>query len=290
MSEIEEKLEEVKHTVDKRRLGAHFSPTDVRDYRIAKVAKAIEFPAEFELNLCAVKNQGSVGSCVGHSLAETIEYHNKEQEKTDKKMSIGFIYGNRKNSLHKQEGMIVREALSAVCKYGDVCYEDFPYNKEVPEIINLFEKNFDKLKDKAYPNRFSTYFRLFSDSEIKQALMNHGPVIFAMNWYRDMKVDPKTGIISTAENKKDVEGGHCMVIYGWNENGWKIRNSWGTTWGIKGNAILPYDISRSETWGVTDEVIGENSDVVKPIFNTTFLKFLAKIINWFANLFKKSQN
>lgn len=207
--------------------GAYFSPTDVRDYHLAKPAMAVEYPEEFEVKMAGIKNQGSVGSCVAHSCAEVVEYFNKEQEKKEQLMSVGFIYGNRRNSLNKSSGMFVREALSNMCKFGTCYYEDFPYNKEVPTMINLFEENFDKLKDKAYPNRFSTYFRLYTDDDIKQALMNYGPVIFAMNWYSDIRVDTK-GIISTNEDKKDIRGGHCMVIYGWNKDGWKIMNSWGT--------------------------------------------------------------
>jgi C1A family cysteine protease len=34
------------------------------------------FPKEFELKLRGVKGQGSVGSCVAHSLASVIEYYN----------------------------------------------------------------------------------------------------------------------------------------------------------------------------------------------------------------------
>ena len=68
--------------------------------------------------------------------------------------------------------MYVREALANMCKFGNVFKEDFKENKEVPEAIDLFEERFDSLKEKAYPNRFSTYFRLTSTEDIKYALMN----------------------------------------------------------------------------------------------------------------------
>lgn len=117
--------------------------------------------------------------------------------------------------------------------------------------------------------------------------MNYGPVVFAMNWYNDIWVNNE-GIIETNQNKRDIRGGHCMVIYGWDKNGWKIMNSWGKNWGNKGTAILPYSIKKDEAWGITDEVTGETKDVVKPIFNnTTFFRWLAKVLNWFANLFTR---
>jgi hypothetical protein len=155
---------------------------DVRDYKLKRApAKAEAFPLEFTLVPPKVKNQGSVGSCVAHAIAETVEYHNREQEKNDTLMSTGFIYGNRRGSLNKSSGMFVREALANTCKYGTTTQQDFIENVEVPAAINLFEARFDKLKDKAFPNRFSTYFRLTSDADIKYALMHYGPVVFAMN-------------------------------------------------------------------------------------------------------------
>ena len=78
--------------------GAIESDPDIRDYRIATatINEAREsFPNEFELEMPAVKNQGSVGSCVAHSLATVIEYYNKKQHNEDIEMSVGYIYGNR---------------------------------------------------------------------------------------------------------------------------------------------------------------------------------------------------
>lgn len=265
-------------------LGALPERIDIRDYKLTCPITATNFPDEFEIKPCAVKNQGAVGSCVAHAIAETIEYYNKVQDNITKKMSVGFIYGNRRNSLSKSPGMYVREALSNARNYGDVYLTDFNENKETPEIINLFEERYESLKDKAYPFRFSTYFRVKSDDDIKYALMNYGPVIFAMNWYSDIKVRVD-GVITTTQDKNKIRGGHCMIIYGWNEKGWKIQNSWGATWGLRGKAILPYSITKSECWGITDE-IHANDDVVKP-FHSKLLKFLVKVVNFILNLFKK---
>ena len=265
--------------------GALNSLIDVRDYKLKKQLVKNTFPATFELEMCDVKNQWFVGSCVAHAVAETIEYHNKVQDKITDKVSVGFIYGNRRNTTHKSGGMYVREALQNACEYGDCFEADFPENKEVPKAIDLFEKRFDNLKEKAYPNRFSTYFRVESDDDIKYALINYGPVIFTMYWYKDVKL--KDGIISTSQNKKKSKGIHCMVIYGWNKDGWLIQNSWGTLWGKKGRAILPFNIKKNEAWGVSDEVVGENTDIKKPFHKSLFLKFVAKVLNLLSNLFKK---
>ena len=84
-----------------------------------------------------------------------------------------------------------------------------------------------------------------------------------------------------------------MVIYGWNETGWLVQNSWGTGWGNKGRFVLPYNIPMKETWGVTDDV-SSSSLTIKPPFKTKIGAFIAKIIHkiisWFYNMKNKGVN
>lgn len=232
------------------KLGAIFSQKDVRDYRIA-CASNVEFPIEYELEMPEVKNQGNVGSCVAHSISTVIEYFSRLQGDENGEMSVGYIYGNRTNTDHKGWGMVVRKALEATCEYGDVTKASFPYNEEVPNIISKFEASVCTLIAKGYPHRFSSYYRCRTETDIKTALMKKSPVIMAMKWYADIKV--VDGVINTACGSQ-YNGGHCMVIYGWNEQGWKIQNSWGAEWGNNGRAILPYNVPLSEAWGVIDEI------------------------------------
>ena len=91
--------------------GVRKSPPDIRLYRgVAKVS-ANELPNEFELAKCKAKSQGVTSSCVAHSLASCVEYFNKRESKTYEPMSTGFIYGNRRNTWYKGEGMYVSKAL-----------------------------------------------------------------------------------------------------------------------------------------------------------------------------------
>lgn len=265
--------------------GVIDSPIDVRDYKI-EVASAQEFPEEFELELIKVKNQGSVGSCVAHAISEVIEYHNKKQENNTTEQSIIYIYGNRRNSSNKKDGMITREALANARNWGDVSRAKLPGNVEVPDAINKFEAVADSFKELGRKNRISTYYHLYNDAEIKTALMNHGPVVMCITWYSDMKVDKSTGILESTFDKKNKVGGHCMVIYGWNKNGWKVQNSWGTLWGIGGKCIIPFGTKFSELWGISDTIVnGDETDIIKP-FATKLGEILARILNFILNLFR----
>lgn len=262
--------------------GAIFSDYDVRDYQLicATANKSQDFPQTFELEMRGIKHQGEIGSCVAHSLASIIEYYNHIQTGRDIKMSVGYIYGNRENSTHKAPGMVIRDALEVVKNYGDVPYSAFPYNIEAPEAIELFNARGKQLLNQGYPNRISEYYRVNSADAIKTALLNGKPVLSAMYWYTDMEV--KDGILTT--NFEGFDGGHCMFIYGWDERGWKIQNSWGRHWGIRGTVIVPYNIPIAELWVVSDDII-ENMIVKKPLANKK-LKPLAKLINKIVNIFK----
>lgn len=267
--------------MEQRAMGCIFSPYDSRDYKLVYKASAPQvFPQEFALEPRRVKDQGAVGSCVAHSLSSIIEYYNYNQNNDDTRMSVGYIYGNRRNTSHKGEGMIMREALASIRKYGDVPESDFPYNAEVPRAINLFEKQVDGLYHVGEPHHITQYCRVNTENAIKVSLMAGCPVAMAIEWFDDMEPD-ENGIL-TSEFKVSA-GGHCMFIYGWDENGWLVQNSWGVDWGKAGRFILPYEFSIEEAWVVIDDNI-EGLVVRKP-YKSKAGKFFAKIVNKIHNVF-----
>lgn len=262
--------------------GAIFSGVDVRDYQMICAVSNTVFPEEFELSTIRVKNQGNVGSCVGHALSSIIEYYNATQHGDISEMSVGYIYGNRSNSEHKDPGMIIRDALDVVVKFGDVPYEDFPFNVETPKAISLYEQFAEDLYEIGRPNRISKYCRVNTVAAAKLALMSGVPLLMAMNWYDDMDVD-ENGVLSTKH--EGYAGGHCMFIYGWNEKGWKIQNSWGVKWGINGKFVLPYEMGMAECWAVTDDIV--DGTYIKKPFRSKIGKKFAKIMNIMFNIFSR---
>lgn len=263
--------------------GAIFSNIDIRDYKMVCAAPNIEFPEEFKLDLVRIKNQESTGSCVAHSLSSIIEYYNVKQHNDATEMSVGYIYGNRTNSEHKAPGMIIRDALDIVLKFGDVPEQYFPYNEETPLAIRLYEKSADELYEVGRPCRISEYCRVDTVAAAKLALMAGVPLLMAMEWYEDMEVDAN-GVLQTEYVR--YAGGHCMFIYGWDKRGWKIQNSWGADWGIDGCFVLPYEMGMAECWAVLDDIV-EGAYVKKP-FKSKAGKSFAKIINKVMNAFRRT--
>lgn len=257
--------------------GAIFSKVDVRDYKGVCCVSAKDFPEEFELDMVRIKSQGQVGSCVAHVLSSVNEYYNAIQHKDSTEMSTGYIYGNRTTSRHTGPGMVIRDALEAFRLHGNVTKDEFPENVEVPQAIELFKERSKTLNESAYTNRISNYVRLRKIADVKAALLDKKPVVMAMTWYADMEVID--GILTTDLINND--GGHCMLIYGWNEIGWKVQNSWGENWGESGTVIVPYDMDVEEMWAVTDEIL-DHIIIEKP-FNSKFLRIIAKILNFIIN-------
>ena len=123
-----------------------------------------------------------------------------------------------------------------------------------------------------------------NEKEIKTLLLEGKPIVMAIKWYKDMKV--VDGVLTTT--KKDYVGGHCMLIYGWNEQGWKVLNSHGKSWGKKGKCIIPYDYELREAWGVIDTIKGTNIDIKKP-FSSIIGKVVAKVLNTLWKVIDKSK-
>lgn len=255
--------------------GALFSKPDVRDYVAS--THLLEFPKEFELDMPKIKNQGYVNSCVAHALATIVEYFNQQETGQYEEMSTGYIYGNRRLTKHKDMGLYPKDAISTVIQYGDVPNIYFPVNAEVPAIIEKFENEVDRIKDEGYHFKFAEYFKLKDESSIKTSIMENGPVVLLMRWFKDIKI--KDGVMQTKCVKPSTTLAHCMVIYGWNEVGWKVQNSWGSFWGNNGNVIIPYDIPFEEVWGIKDATTDSNLILKKP-FKTSIGKKIAKILNY----------
>jgi C1A family cysteine protease len=255
--------------------GAGFSPPDLRDYKIAQASIGSQFPIEFELTMPSVKYQGSVSSCVAHAVCLVAEYYANLQHNIDNPLSVGYVYGNRVNGLNTTKGMNTRKTIANFCTDGTPLASDFPLHCEVPDIIEAVEKAKDKLDEKAQQFRFTSYVSVSTVEEMKTALMDGNPIIAAVKWYDDIKV--KNGIIYSEQT--DTGGGHAIVIYGWDENGWKIQNSWSELWGNFGRAVWPYDLPIREGYAIIDT---ETSalQIDKPHkAKTKFGKWLIKVAN-----------
>lgn len=261
-------------------LGCLHEKVDIRDYKLKrKVAMSVQYPEKYTCNgYRKIKSQGSVGSCVAHATSEILEYHNGGV-----KLSTNFIYGiHKKLYATPGPGMYLRDACKIVHEYGDPVYELCPGNNEVTKVYEIAEKAFDNqdvLRDAA-KNRIDSFAKLNSVNEIKYALMNYGPVLSSVDWYSKNKV--VNGVL-IQDGEKD--GGHAIMLYGWNEQGWLMQNSWGTSWGKGGCCVLPYDYKLTGTYSFVP-LSSMDTDIVIPARNK-FVEAIYSFLNLIVNLFIK---
>lgn len=199
-----------------------------------------EYPEEFiidETRLGILKNQGTVGACVAcvmSSLAETFDFIEEAQDKVlteeelkklknelieDNEFSEGWAYGGLRNEGMRGWGMIPSSALKNWSKRGMVKKKFFDALLEAPEIVDLVAEH-PELLSKAEPYKINGYAsinyadRTRRDLAIKEALTknNYGILAVSHDYWQES---------------------HCIMIVGWNDkkNKYKIKNSWGKSWG-----------------------------------------------------------
>ena len=265
------------------------SPTDVRDYKV-KVVGAVEFPESFEVEqMPPVKNQRNINSCAAHALSTIMEYHDACIGNMNT-LSTNFIYGiQKKYCKHSGQGMYLRHACKIAKDLGTPfeCY--CKGNNEVPKAHEIAEEAYadeSKMQNASY-FRIASYARCNTDNAIKSALMNYGPVLCNINWRDTFKINSK-GILYGEDT--GTNGYHALVIYGWNEHGWLIQNSWGSRWGNKGRFIFPYTYKFVEAWSIIDAEqdidSAEDIQIITPPRNN-FMDAIYKIINIICSFFSQ---
>lgn len=79
---------------------------------------------------------------------------------------------------------------------------------------------------------------------IKAALMDFGPLLMGTPWYESW-FHPVNGVLPDPDS---VAGGHAIAVYGWSPEGLLLRNSWGSTFGLFGDCILPWNLAENVPW------------------------------------------
>lgn len=253
------------------------STYDVRDYTITAEK---QLPRAFRLNTVPVKNQGSKPTCTAHALSSVVEYHHQRQYGWYARFSTEFIYGWREEGYYVGDGMRIRDALNTLLKYGNVYESDCEGNHDYNEAMAHVGINTERLKKLAHPHRISSYFKIRSADELKTALMKCGVVVVSMNTYDSAKL---VNDVYTYDTAKD-HGRHCVFIYGWDERGWLVQNSWGYQYGGDGRFVIPFGFKFNEMWGVTDGIV--DVGIVKPKRNRV-LDVLYSLFNKLINLIQR---
>lgn len=224
-------------------LGLFKSPIDDRDYKYGEKCTVLSLDAlpetlDYRNQMNFIRDQGTKGACVAFATSAMKEWQERDIIGKNLYMSPEFIYDNRNN--RDIEGMNLRDAMDILLKSG-ICGEvAYPYSKKEVGSTTIIPQT---AYDEASKFKIKSYAQINTQEELKTALVNKGPCLIAFPCYNNRKTfwKPDDGDISL--------GGHCVLIVGYNEKGYILRNSWSITWGCYGYTYYPYG-----DWGAHWEI------------------------------------
>ena len=168
-----------------------------------------------------VTNQGKASICVPCSISAYLNWREnlKNGSNDDNSISLFDIYNRRTN---KGDGMTYKEAFKILRHTG-------------------VESAVGSLK-------IGSYGKINTVKDLKFALIANGPCFGALPVYSD-NCD-----FWIKKNGQTLQGYHAISIIGYNETGFIIRNSWGTSFCENGNTVIKYDDFNIllEIWTIMD--------------------------------------
>lgn len=217
-----------------------------------------------------VENQSSAGSCVGNGVVGALEFLEIRNGCPFVDLSRLFVYYNARlqtQDTDKDEGTYIRLAMGTLRNLGTCTEKTWPY-----DLNQLFIRPSWRAYQEAYPRKISSYYRITAADgpelvgAIKLALQAQHPIVFGMTVDQDYMNVGSDGMVAMPKATRINSGGHCQVIVGYNDNQhrWIVRNSWGTYWGDKGYAYVPYeylDVSDANDFWVPYQALPQQNDV-----------------------------
>ncbi len=240
--------------------------------RTIKLAVPVSLPTSVDLcdQLPPVGNQGSQGSCVAwatgyyyKSFQEGKE-HGWDFSDNSQICSPAFIYnqinGGTDGGSYPYDAflLIQREGCDnlADMPYDDTDYLTLPTKEQMLNAINWRSESFSFF---FYGNNDQTTGRRYtplSDTDInnlKAHLSNGDVFVMGIPVYSGFfNLNSTNYFYDDPSANETYEGGHAIVICGYDDNvtgdgrgGFKLRNSWGTSWGNNGEAYISYDFVKN---------------------------------------------
>lgn len=230
-----------------RRYGLLPDPPDSRDLLLVAPPRRWFLPSSVNLKdkMPPIYDQGSLGSCVGQSVAAVLDFAHRLSNESFFNPSRLFIYFNARDmegTVDQDVGCCIRDAVKSVNKLG-ACPE-----RLCPYVIKDFAirptaaayksgEDFQAIKYQRVPLALSF---------LKGVLAKGIPIVLGISIYSSFETEEvaKTGIVPMPNTKKEQSlGGHAVVVVGYDDKAGRflMRNSWGTAWGDKGYFTIPYD-------------------------------------------------
>src|ERR1039457_3356324 len=229
-----------------KRYGWIHDLPDQRDHLYAAPPEVLAvLPAKVDLSpQCpTVYDQGQLGSCTANAIAAALEFERTRQKLPDFMPSRLFIYYNERameGTVGSDSGAQIRDGIKSVASFGDCPETEWPY------IIDKFStkppvsayQDAKKVKAVGYSTVAQTV------NQMKGCLAAGFPFVFGFTVYESFESQAvaQTGVVPMPAPNEKTLGGHAVMAVGYDDSQQRflVRNSWNTTWGIKGYFTMPY--------------------------------------------------
>jgi C1A family cysteine protease len=219
---------------------------DHRDLQFSEkfTAQAV-LPASVDLSskMPAVYDQGELGSCTANAIGAAFEYDLIQQKLPSFTPSRLFIYYNERSvegTIKSDAGAMIRDGIKVVNKLGACKEVTWTY-----DITKFAKKPTTAAFKEAMSHLGVKYYSVNqTENDVKTALASGFPVVFGFTVYEGFESPAvaKTGVLNMPTSTERQLGGHAVLIVGYDDakKQFKVRNSWGSSWGMKGYFVMPY--------------------------------------------------
>jgi C1A family cysteine protease len=226
---------------------------DNRDYILRASPRALaRLPVSVDLTTkCPpVYDQGEIGSCTANAIAGAIEFDQMKQKMRGVFLpSRLFIYYNERvieHTVDQDSGAMIRDGIKSVSSEGACPEKLWPYDPDpFPGNTRLTKKPSAKCYKEALNHTAVQYERVPRVlAHMKACLASGYPFVIGFTVYESFESDEMAGngVMPMPAPREQVVGGHAVVAVGYDDktDRFRMRNSWGTDWGVKGYFTMPY--------------------------------------------------
>jgi C1A family cysteine protease len=194
---------------------------------------------DFSESMAPCYDQGQTNSCTANAACGAVQFIENDPN-TPARM---FVYYNERviqNTTNQDDGATMGCSIQSLKTYG-VCDETYwPFDQQ-----DLFQKPTDQAYAVAKKDLLIDAYSVSTPEQIKSCISQRIPIIFGMNVYSFMESAnmAHNGYLQMPSATDTYLGGHALLICGYDDSTkyYKIRNSWGTSWGLNGYFYAPYD-------------------------------------------------
>lgn len=234
-----------------RRYGFIPSPPDHRDFGVLHSLmpkfRFAKLPGAYDLEpFCGpVFDQGQQGSCTANAGCGNFEYLLRRFKGDNTILSRSFLYYMERKydgTLDQGDcGSTGRSSCMVMLKNGVCPDSDMPYSDR-----DFTTAPSDSAVASAILRQSGAFHVLPSVMDMKSCIASEYPCIIGFAVFQSFESSWNAqGFMPIPEPGEGLLGYHEVLLIGYNDayNAFKVRNSWGGSWGLGGNFWMPYSFA-----------------------------------------------